>query len=249
MAQIKTGTVNLTNGSNAVVGIDTSWLGAVQPGWIFVSADTLIYFVASVSDNTHLTLTAPYAGATTLDTTYGIVTGYSPLLSLPLVGINDMDAAAIISKALCMLEQATVAAQNGIVFKGSWNAATNSPAIPTAASGNANWEYVVSVAGTSSINGIATWNVGDLLVSNGAIWTRIAAPISSGSGTSGPGNYVVADTLNGKNYQIVTANGIPAAVEMAPGTGTPQTLIVMDTTNGSQYQIITKNGIIDTEGL
>lgn len=48
----------------------------------------------------------------------------------------------------------------GIVYKGSWNANTNSPALVSSV-GVANEYYIVSVAGTTNLNGVIDWNVGD----------------------------------------------------------------------------------------
>lgn len=73
-------------------------------------------------------------------------------------------------------------------YQGTWNASTNSPAIPTAASGNKGWYYVVSTAGTTSIGGIADWEVGDWIVSNGAAgWAKIdnSDKVSSVAGLNG----------------------------------------------------------------
>ncbi|MCG5241862.1 discoidin domain-containing protein [Azospirillum doebereinerae] len=58
-------------------------------------------------------------------------------------------------------------------YQGTWNAATNTPAIPAAASGNKGRYYVVSVAGTTVINGEADWQVGDWIVSSGASWGKV----------------------------------------------------------------------------
>jgi len=58
-------------------------------------------------------------------------------------------------------------------YQGTWNAATNTPAIPAAATGNKGWFYSVSVAGTTNINGISSWAVGDQIISNGSVWQKI----------------------------------------------------------------------------
>lgn len=60
-----------------------------------------------------------------------------------------------------------------LVYQGSWNADTNSPTIPAASSGNTGYYYVVSVAGTTNIDGITNWAVGDWIVSNGLTWDKI----------------------------------------------------------------------------
>ena len=58
-------------------------------------------------------------------------------------------------------------------YQGTWNASTNTPAIPTAAIGNKGWYYVVATAGTTNINGINSWAVGDQIISNGTVWQKI----------------------------------------------------------------------------
>jgi len=58
-------------------------------------------------------------------------------------------------------------------YQGAWNASTNSPAIPSAATANKGWYYVVSVAGTTTISGISDWQVGDWIVSNGTSWDKV----------------------------------------------------------------------------
>lgn len=58
-------------------------------------------------------------------------------------------------------------------YQGGWNASTNTPAIPAAASGNRGHYYVVTTAGATSINGQTDWLVGDWLVSNGTTWDKV----------------------------------------------------------------------------
>jgi hypothetical protein len=59
------------------------------------------------------------------------------------------------------------------VYQGTWNAATNTPAIPPAAIDNQGWYWVVSVAGSTNIDGISTWAPGDWIISNGTAWERV----------------------------------------------------------------------------
>lgn len=60
-----------------------------------------------------------------------------------------------------------------VQFQDTWNATTNTPTIPAAASGNKGWYYVVATAGSTSIDGETDWKVGDWLVSNGTSWNKI----------------------------------------------------------------------------
>lgn len=70
----------------------------------------------------------------------------------------------------------------GMNYQGTWNAATNTPAIPAAASGNSGYYYKVATAGTTTISGINEWKVGDMLISNGTTWEKIdnTSPITTG---------------------------------------------------------------------
>jgi hypothetical protein len=66
-----------------------------------------------------------------------------------------------------------------VLFKGNWNASTNSPTLsttlPTGVS--TGWQYIVNVAGTQNINGTGnvTYGVGDQVIYNGSTWIRIPA--------------------------------------------------------------------------
>ena len=58
------------------------------------------------------------------------------------------------------------------IYKGLWNASTNSPAL-TSSVGTAGNFYIVSVAGSTNLNGITNWGVGDWAIFNGTVWQRV----------------------------------------------------------------------------
>jgi hypothetical protein len=60
----------------------------------------------------------------------------------------------------------------GLDFEGSWNADTNTPAI-VSGTGVVGQFYIVSVAGTTTIDGISNWGVGDWIIFDGVSWQRI----------------------------------------------------------------------------
>lgn len=62
-------------------------------------------------------------------------------------------------------------------YKGVWNATTNTPTL-TSSVGTQGFFYVVGVAGTTNLNGIAVWDLGDWAVFNGSVWGKV----DSGSG-------------------------------------------------------------------
>lgn len=57
-------------------------------------------------------------------------------------------------------------------YKGTWNASANSPAIASGVGVKGDY-YVVGTAGTTTIDGISTWYVGDWIVFNGSVWQRV----------------------------------------------------------------------------
>lgn len=57
-------------------------------------------------------------------------------------------------------------------YKGTWNASTNSPALASGAGTKGDY-YVVSVAGSTSLDGISNWGVGDWATFNGSVWQRV----------------------------------------------------------------------------
>lgn len=85
------------------------------------------------------------------------------------------------------VEQLPSAILGTLSYKGTWNANTNTPAIPTASESNKGWYYVVSVSGATNINGESDWVIGDWIVSNGTAWGKVdnSDRVSSVAGKTG----------------------------------------------------------------
>lgn len=64
-----------------------------------------------------------------------------------------------------------VAVLGAMTYQGSWNANANSPALASGI-GIKGFYYTVSVAGTTAIDGISSWNVGDKIAFNGTVWEK-----------------------------------------------------------------------------
>lgn len=71
-------------------------------------------------------------------------------------------------------------------YQGAWNASTNTPSL-SSGSGTQGHYYVVSAAGTTSLDGISDWEVGDWAVYNGSAWEKIdnSDKVSSVNGATG----------------------------------------------------------------
>ena len=57
-------------------------------------------------------------------------------------------------------------------YKGTWNASTNTPALASGVGTKGDY-YVVSVAGSTALDGISNWGVGDWVAFNGTTWQRV----------------------------------------------------------------------------
>jgi hypothetical protein len=57
-------------------------------------------------------------------------------------------------------------------YKGTWNASTNTPTLVSSVGTKGDY-YVVSVAGSTNLDGTTLWGVGDWAVFNGSIWQKV----------------------------------------------------------------------------
>jgi hypothetical protein len=60
----------------------------------------------------------------------------------------------------------------GLDYQGAWNASTNTPTL-VSSTGTLGEFYIVSVAGTTNLNGVTNWGVGDWALFNGSVWQRV----------------------------------------------------------------------------
>ena len=57
-------------------------------------------------------------------------------------------------------------------YKGTWNASTNTPALASGVGTKGDY-YVVSVAGSTNLDGVTLWGVGDWAAFNGTVWQKV----------------------------------------------------------------------------
>lgn len=60
-----------------------------------------------------------------------------------------------------------------VSYQGGWDATTNTPTIPAASSSNKGYYYKVTTAGTTNVDGITDWQIGDWIISNGSVWEKV----------------------------------------------------------------------------
>ena len=124
-----------------------------------------------------------------------VLTGYSPAAGI--VVATDSILAAIQKVDGNTIALAT-SVSGSLNYKGVWNASTNTPTL-VSGTGTKGWYYKVSVAGSTSIDGISQWNQGDVIAYNGTTWDKI----------DGLGSEVVSVV---GQVGVVTASQISAAI-------------------------------------
>lgn len=58
------------------------------------------------------------------------------------------------------------------IYQGVWNASTNTPALASGV-GTRGYYYIVNVAGSTNLDGITDWNVGDWAIFDGTAWQQV----------------------------------------------------------------------------
>jgi hypothetical protein len=138
-----------------------------------------------------------------------------------------------------MLKTVAITTTGILSYQGTWNASTNVPTL-TSSVGVANQYYVVSNAGSTNLNGITNWQVGDWAIFNGSIWEKVdggsygAVTQVQGNGTvngitltgnvTTSGNITIGGTLSNVNLTtqvtgtLPVANGGTGAVSLSSGS-------------------------------
>ena len=121
----------------------------------------------------------------------------------------------------------TINAIGAINYKGTWDAQNNTPTL-TSSVGTKGDYYVVSVAGSTNLNGITDWQISDWAIFNGSVWQKVdnsevvyVSNVSTGTGlTGGPitstGTISLANTtVTAGSYGSATA--VPTFIVNAQG--------------------------------
>lgn len=125
---------------------------------------------------------------------YGVVDGPPLPLSANNTVLANLSGATAYPVPVTLA--ALSAALSTVAYQGTWDASTNTPTLVSSV-GTSGQYYIVSVAGTTSLNGISDWSVGDWAIFNGTTltWQKIEAGVTA---------LTVGSTLVGGG----TANGL-----------------------------------------
>ena len=114
------------------------------------------------------TASGPGVATVTLDN--GAVIG-KVLTGLTITG-GSVSSSDSILQAFGKLQNQVNSLYGGAIYQGTWDAATNSPAL-TSGVGTQGYYYIVNVAGSTNLDGITDWNVGDWAIFDGTAWQQV----------------------------------------------------------------------------
>lgn len=154
-------------------------------------------------------------------------------------------------------------ATGAVNYKGTWNASANSPTL-TSSVGNQGDYYVVNIAGTTNLNGITDWQVGDWAIFNGSVWQKVdnTDAVTSVNGQTGAVVLAVANiagavpnTVNVLAGGLLTGGGaltgnvtisldsVPSGNVSGLGTMATQNANAVAITGGSVTANVTSNNV------
>ena len=120
------------------------------------------------------------------------------LTGLNLTPGGSISASDSILAAFGKMQNQISAMVGGVMYNGVWNASTNSPSL-TSSVGTKGLYYIVSVAGSTDLDGINDWKVGDWAIFNGTTWNKVdnTDAVSSVNGFTGAVSLVSSDIPEG----------------------------------------------------
>ena len=108
-------------------------------------------------------------------------------------GVAELDGSGTVPTS-----QLPAAVLGAIQYQGAWNATTNTPALASGV-GTQGHYYTVNVAGSTNLDGITDWQIGDNAVFNGTVWEKIDNTdlVTSVAGKQGIVTLDLSDVDNG----------------------------------------------------
>jgi hypothetical protein len=124
--------------------------------------------------------------------------------------------------------QSQISALTGFVnYQGTWNALTNTPTL-TSSVGTKGYYYVVSVTGSTNLNGVSTWTQADWAIFNGTAWEKVDNTdlVTSVAGRTGAITLTTADigglgtiATQAANNVSITGGSITGITDLAVADG------------------------------
>ena len=178
-------------------------------------------FVSAVADSADTSLVRPsnwnadhtiIGLGTAAEKDVGVANGVASLDSGGKVPVSELPAAVL----------------GALSYQGTWNASTNTPTLASGV-GTKGYYYVVSVAGSTNLDGITDWKIGDWAVYNGTAWQKVdnTESVVSVNGQTGVVVLTAGDISGAANAP--TNTNITSMTGVTGGISTPN-FVTFDTT-------------------
>ena len=128
----------------------------------------------------------------------------------------------------------------GLSYQGTWNASTNTPTL-TSSVGVNGYYYIVATAGSTNLNGITDWQIGDWLMFNGSVWQKIDQSnlVTSVNGQTGAVVLTTTNISEGTNQYYLDSRARSA---ISAGTGISYNSSTGVVTNSAPDQTVALTG-------
>lgn len=125
----------------------------------------------------------------------------------------------------------------GLNYQGTWNASTNTPTLASGVGTNG-YYYIVSTAGSTNLDGITDWQIGDWLLFNGTVWQKIDQTDLITSITSADASVTVTTTGSVVDLAVQTSPRLISQVRNETGaTLTKGTVVYISGASGNKATV------------
>lgn len=133
----------------------------------------------------------------------------------------------------------TASFTGGLAYQGGWNASTNTPTLASS-TGTNGYYYVVTAAGSTDLDGVTDWQIGDWAIFNGTVWqkidqTNLVSSVNSQVGAVVLGYADVGAANSGANTNITSMTGLTGGIETPDYVTFDTTPETIPTAAGSLY--------------
>ena len=120
-------------------------------------------------------------------------------------------------------------------YQGTWNATTNSPTLASGV-GTQGHVYRVATAGSTTLDGVSSWSVGDHVVFNGTVWAKWEGVLTS------------AEIVAALTFTPQDAAGKAAGTDIRTGTDDAKHLTSLAVANAHAFAALTDQATITWDG-
>jgi hypothetical protein len=101
------------------------------------------------------------------------------------------------------------------IYQGVWNASTNTPTLASGVGTNG-FYYIVNVAGSTNLDGITDWKIGDWAIFNGGVWQKVdnTESVTSVNGFTGAVSLTTDNVAQGTTNLYFSNASARAAVSL-----------------------------------